>query len=319
MPDSAKDDFLNGTSPSVPLGWTGYKYDNESRNQDIYLGEFYNDTSLTAIALVEEAQTSRAIYNCLLYTFMMSVVVTEGLCIFGIVGNILTLLVFSKFNKGQSDKRTRSSAPLLLSALAISDGSLLVSLFIVKSIPSFISFTKVNPKFFVSYIFYFLMIYGWNMVDVSQCINTWITVLVTMHRFIAIVSPHKTAIHCTYTKARLYLLITLILIIFFEVPIFFDYEIEKIRISASESIYVAVNREQAHNYWYQLLYKTTFYYVIMYIIPWFVLAIMTESMTLVKAVKQAQLFRTQMGNNLNQQDNTEDITTSLIAVVVTIV
>ena len=313
--DTAKDGFLNDTFPSLQLELTGYKLNNESRNPVVDIGQFYNDTNQDEITQIKEAETSRAMYNCQLYRFMMSVGVTGSLCIFGIVGNILTLLVFRNFSKDSSDKRTKSSAPLLLSALAISDFALLFSLYIVKSIPSFISFTKIYPKFFVSYFFYFLMIYGWNVVDVSQCVNTWITVLVTMHRFIAIVSPHKAAIYCTYRKARLHLMISCIVIILFEIPIFFDYEVGTIRVSASEIIYVAVHRAQVHNYWYQVVYKTTLYYVIMYIVPWFVLAVMT--VYLVKAVKQAQLFRSQMGNNMNQQDNTEDITTSLIAVVVT--
>ena len=52
----------------------------------------------------------------------------------------------------------------------------------------------------------------------------------------------------------------------------------------------------------------------MYIIPWVLLAIMT--VFLVKAVEQAQQFRSKMGNNPTQQDNTEDVTMSLIAVVI---
>ena len=51
----------------------------------------------------------------------------------------------------------------------------------------------------------------------------------------------------------------------------------------------------------------------MYLIPWIILAIVTGFLT--RAVKEAQKIRSQMGNN--HQDYTEDITTSLIAVVVT--
>ena len=50
----------------------------------------------------------------------------------------------------------------------------------------------------------------------------------------------------------------------------------------------------------------------MYIIPWILLAVMT--VFLVRAVRQAKKFRSQM--ETNQSDNTEDITKSLIAIVV---
>ena len=253
--------------------------------------------------------------SCKIYRFIMSVGITGSLCIFGIVGNILTLLVFSKFNKNSTDKNNRSSAPLLLSGLAISDFSLLFILFLVKSVPSFISFTKISTNFFVSYIFSFLMVYGWNSVDVAQCVNTWITVLVTMHRFIAIIFPHKAAVHCTYSKARIHLIIICVIIVIYEIPIFFDNEVKKIKVSENNTIYVPAYRQLNLNHWYQILYKTTFYYIIMYIIPWILLAIMT--VFLVKAVKHSQQFRCKMGNNPTQQDNTEDVTMSLIAVVIT--
>ena len=253
--------------------------------------------------------------SCQIYRFIMSVGITGSLCVFGIVGNVLTLLVFSKFNRNSSDKKNRSSAPLLLSGLAISDLSLLFILFLVKSVPSFISFTKISPKFFISYIFSFLMVHGWNSVDVAQCVNTWITVLVTMHRFIAIIFPHKAAIHCTYSKARIHLIIICVIIVIYEIPIFFDNEVKELKISENNTIYVPAYRQLNLNYWYQMLYKTTFYYIIMYIIPWILLAIMT--VFLVNAVKQAQQFRFKMGNNPTQQDNTEDVTMSLIAVVIT--
>ena len=104
---------------------------------------------------IQETPAFKTTYNCQLYRFIMSVGLTGSLCVFGILGNILTLLVFSKFNRNSSDKKSRSSAPLLLSGLAISDFSLLFTLFIVKSIPSFVSFTKIYPNFFVTYFFAF--------------------------------------------------------------------------------------------------------------------------------------------------------------------
>ena len=187
--------------------------------------------------------------NCKVYRFIMSVGITGSLCCFGIMGNILTLLVFSKFNQTSSDKKSRSSASLLLSGLAVSDTSLLFILFIVKSTPSFISFTKIYPKFFTTYFFAFLMVYGWNTVDVAQCINTWVTVLVAMHRFIAIIAPHKAMIHCTFKKAKIHLIVVSIIVIIYEIPIFLD--------NNNETIYFPAYKNLNLNHHYQLIYKTT--------------------------------------------------------------
>ena len=267
---------------------------------------------LTSTKTQSETSFTVTTYYCQLYKFLMSVGLIGSLCTFGIVGNILTVSVFSKFNR--NDKKTKSAATLLLSGLALSDTLLLITLFIMKTVPTFISFTGIDDNFFVSYIFVFLIVYGWPCVDVAQSVNTWITVLLAIHRFIAIVFPHKSALYCSYAKAKIHLTLICVLIAVYEIPLFLDNKIVRINTN-NDTIYIPGYEKLHTNYWYQLLYKTTSYYIIMYIIPWISLSIMT--VFLVKAVKQAQQFRYQMGNNPTQQDNTEDITKPLIAVVIT--
>ena len=233
--------------------------------------------------------SSQNTYKCQLYRFIMSVGLTGSLYIFGIV-----------------------SLELLLSGLAISDIILLLSLLIVKSFPSFVSFTKILTGLdFVSF-FAFLFVYGWACVNLAQSINSWIIVVVTVHRFIAILFPHKAAIHCTYKKAKLHLFMVALAVCVYEFASFFDRKIIKFVGSNNKTYYIPVHSDHSFNYWYQIIYKTTSYYIIMYIIPWILLAVMT--VFLVRAVRQAKKFRTQMGTN--QSDNTDDITKSLIAIVV---
>ena len=245
----------------------------------------------------------------------MSVGLTGSLCLFGIVGNILTLLVFRRFNKKSSDQKSRSSAPLLLSGLAVSDSLLLFALLVMKTAPSFISFTKIYPQLFQTGAYWYWFAYGWPCVGVTLTVNTWVTVLITIHRFIAIISPHKAGIYCTYSKAKVHLIVLVVMVTIYALPTFWELQIITMTNNFNETIYVPYNGKLSLDYWYQFLYKTTLYYLLMYIIPWILLAVMT--IFLVKAVKQAQHFRSQMGNNPTQEDNTDDITMSLIAVVVT--
>ena len=251
-------------------------------------------------------------YHCQLYRFIMSVGLTGSLRIFGIVGNILTLMVFSKYNKSSSDLKNKSSAPLLLSGLAFSDMILLLTLLIVKPVPSFVSFIHILTGLdFVSF-FAFLFVYGWACVNLAQSINSWIIVVVTVHRFIAIIFPHKAAIHCTYKKAKLHLIVVTLAVCVYEFPSFFNRKVVKFVAYDNKTYFIPVHSDHSYNYWFELLYKTTSYYLFMYIIPWVLLAVMT--VFLVRAVRQAGRFRSQMATN--QADNTEDVTKSLIAIVV---
>ena len=307
--------FHNDSSLSVNISSTNgteLLFDNSSTFGE-HTTIFNNDTVFgeTANASQMQASVSETSYNCQLYRFIMSVGITGSLCCFGILGNVLTLLVFSKFQQDSSDRKSRSSATLLLSGLAISDISLLVTFFIMKTIPSFLSFTGVFPEFFRIYAF--LLVYGWPCVGVAQSINTWVTVLVALHRFVAIISPYKAVIYCTYEKARLHLIFVAFTVTIYELPTFFDNEVNSILDSDNKTFYVPAYGELNKNYYYHLIYKTTLYYIIMYLIPWILLAIITVFLT--RAVKQAQQFRSQMG--ASHHDKTEDITASLIAVVVT--
>ena len=92
----------------------------------------------------------------------------------------------------------------------------------------------------------------------------------------------------------------------YEIPTFCDNEVKEIKISINKTIYVPAYGDLNLNYWYQLLYKTTFYYLSMYIIPLVLLFVMT--VFLIRALKNAQKFRSQMGNKTYHHDNTEDIT-----------
>ena len=93
---------------------------------------------------------------------------------------------------------------------------------------------------------------------------------------------------------------------------FFNRKVVKFVAYNNKTYFIPVHADHSYNYWFELLYKTTSYYVIMYIIPWILLAVMT--VFLVRAVRQAGKFRSQIATN--QANNTEDVTKSLIAIVV---
>ncbi len=187
----------------------------------------------------------------------------------------------------------------------------------MKTVPSFCSYTGLFPAYFKIYAFF--LVYGWPCVGVAQSVNTWITVLVALHRFVAVVYPHRAVLHCTHAKARRHLVVVIFVVILYEVPTFLDNKVVSVWSSVSnETVYWPAYGKLSLDKNYQLIYKTSLYYIIMYLIPWIMLAIIT--VFLVRAVKQARDFRRNISvtkDNTKDSDTTEDISTSLIAVVVT--
>ena len=119
------------------------------------------------------------------------------------------------------------STTTLLSSLSVADFFMLAILFCVKCIPGYCFYTRQCPTTFLKVIinytfnrflpkkisrvlktilfsqdvFPWFIYLLWPMVSLCSSISKWLTVLVTLHRFIAVCVPHKAAAYCTKSKA----------------------------------------------------------------------------------------------------------------------
>ena len=136
---------------------------------------------------------------CRMYRFTLSVVVVGGLCLAGTIGNLLALIVLRRFREKSSVTGNRSPTALILSALAVMDALVLISLLLVKSLPSLFYFKISGTGNRYLAISPYLWQWGWPLNDLFHAYSTWITVLVAAQRCVAVTFPHRAFTICSYS------------------------------------------------------------------------------------------------------------------------
>ncbi len=120
-----------------------------------------------------------------------------------------------------------------------------------------------------------MSIWGWPLLTVFHAMAVWMTTLLTIHRYVAVCHPYKAKIWCSMRRTRLQLLGVTLLCVAFEIPVFFDYEVN---VYFDENTSTYVRRELSalgRNPWYQKIYKTSAYYVLVYMLPLMLIGVLT--------------------------------------------
>ena len=234
----------------------------------------------------DASSSSEMSYSCRAYRFAFSVGVTGSICVLGCFGNALSLAVLSKFDGSDS----KSSTGFLLSALAICDMMVLLTLIIMKSIPSFCTFTGTFQEYFIVYPY--LLVYGWPFSDLVHAYSSWLTVLVAIHRYIAVCKPHKARILCNKKQGVKQVVMLMIAVTTFQIPFFLDFYPARETAEDGSTILVRRYTSLALNKTYQMVYKTTIYYIVMYALP--LVLLMWFTFHLINALSQATKQRAQM-------------------------
>ncbi|CAH1775636.1 unnamed protein product [Owenia fusiformis] len=124
--------------------------------------------------------------------FIAALICFPIICTFGIIGNILSLIVLQQ-------KKMSSSTNTFLSAMAIADSIKLINdeiYFVV------ILMQRYNPEMSQTG---FVHIYPYShfVFNCAMLITSWITVSVAVERYISVCHPHRAKSMCTIPRARL--------------------------------------------------------------------------------------------------------------------
>lgn len=145
-----------------------------------------NNTTQAAIVDKHEAFYNIAKETTGLYLFPIT-------CIIGIIGNLLTFIVFLRF-------KPRSSTNVYLTALAISDTIKLLCDFLYFIV---VFLDKIESAEASSKVFTTLYPYAHYVLNFSLCNTAWLTVSVAVERYIYMKWPERARTICTITRAKI--------------------------------------------------------------------------------------------------------------------
>ena len=198
--------------------------------------------------------------------------VIPAICVFGIICNILNIVILTR--------RTMTESPYTyLMGIGVADIALLILAFIEVVFSQRSTQGLYFWKFYDCYIFF-------PFANVFANSTVWVTVLMTIERFVSVQYPLRAKELCTKTLARRCIIGVFAFSIFINIPRFFCMKIVK----ASEGKYVTRSSDFEMSTFYKAV--TWFYIISIHAIPLTVIG--TLNSCLVWALYRAQRHRTEL-------------------------
>ncbi|XP_011631088.1 FMRFamide receptor isoform X2 [Pogonomyrmex barbatus] len=186
--------------------------------------------------------------------------------LFGIFGNAISMIILSR-------PQMKSSINYLLIGLARCDTVLIIIAVLIYGLPAIYTYT--GALFDYKFIVYPKIIrYLYPLACIAQFVTVYLTLTVTLERYIAVCHPLKARSFCTYGRAQVAVLVIVIFAFIYNLPKFWEIEVynEK-HWKYNITVYCVYPTELRSNEYYVTLYIHWMYFFVYYMIPFIMLVI----------------------------------------------
>lgn len=198
--------------------------------------------------------------------------ITNGLGIniiglFGIFGNIISMIILSR-------PQMRSSINYLLIGLARIDTVLIITSILLFGLPGIHPYTGyMFNYYFIVYPHILPVVYPIGMV--AQTASVYLTMTVSLERFVAVCHPLRARSLCTYGRARIYVIVISIFSVLYNLPKLWEAQLQKEWVSAlNTTVYCPHQSDFRDDPTYITVYIHWLYFICMYLLPFGMLAIL---------------------------------------------
>ena len=259
--------------------------------------------------LDNHTSTSEPGQDCVTFNFIYDFIIIGSVCILGMCGNTLSIIILRRdhFNK---------VTLFLFQALAVADNTVLLMSFITLSvIYGLLPYT--NAKMTMMAVVPYLIKYLHPFAYVSQLCAVWITVLLAIHRYIAICKPFRASRWNRMARARIQVALVVIGAMAFNLPRFFQVDIVRrteVDSQNNETIFVYSIRETTigEHTLFGKVYTNMLYTIIGLVIPLVLLVFLNS-----RLIREIRLVKKR--TRIQGHPEFEDNNVTLIMVVIIIV
>lgn len=199
------------------------------------------------------------------------------LCFIGLLGNLLSVYVFSRKNM------RNSSINILLTGLSVTDFFLLLVVVPIFALPP-LTIDKSNTD--ITNFSDYMLTYMYPFALILQTSSIWICMVITFERYMAVCHPLKVGIYCTVDRSKYCLVAVYILAVAYNLVRFWEYRIELCTIPSSCIRSVPALRNDP-TYW--LWYGTVAYLVTQFLGPCLHFSIL-NMMVIIRMLKVNKLY-----------------------------
>ena len=226
--------------------------------------------------------------------------------ILGLIGNLISVFILSR-------PQMKGSTNCILIGLASSDSILILTSILMFGLPALANHWRTGMfYYYTTEVFPYITPLIYPVGLIAQSSSVYLTLLVTVERYIAVCSPLTARSVCTYGRARSCVLLISLAALLYNIPRFLEV--------TWVSTYDELSRENRtevtptplrQNPMYISIYITWLYLVVMYIVPFVSLALL--NLRIYVQIRQSQAERAKL---TRQEQREIGMATMLLCVVV---
>lgn len=201
----------------------------------------------------------------------------------GLLGNALSIVVLSR-------PQMRSSVNCLLVGLAACDTVLILTSVLLFGLTAVFPYTG-RMRYYYYHVCPHITPYAYPIANAAQTMSVYLTLIVTVERWVAVCHPFRAKALCTSSRARWYVLGTAAFALAYNAPKFFEAEVVE-RLVDGEWVYCVTADLEFRTDSYIVVYIHSLYMIVMYIVPFSALAALNAC--IVRQVRRAQAERARL-------------------------
>ncbi|XP_014661653.1 PREDICTED: FMRFamide receptor-like [Priapulus caudatus] len=230
--------------------------------------------------------------------------------VMGVVGNCMSLAILCR-------REMRSSINLYLSALSVYDTLLIITAILCFAFPAMHMYDQLHAQTNVlaGYVavYPFMIRYMYPIALFAQTGSVWLTVSVSVERYIAVCHPLKARSMCTMSRAKTVISMVSGLSLAYNMPRFWETDTEEWTDPVTNVTVVEhCKSELRKNENYYVIYYVLMYLPIMNVVPFLALAIF--NVLILHAVRKARSERIQMSRRQEKDMNTAMMLICIVAI-----
>ena len=153
---------------------------------------------------------------------------------------------------------------------------------------------------------------------IAQTSSVYITIVITMERYIVVCLPLESRSICTYTRSKRYVLLVLLISTLYNIPRFFEYEFQVVQVDPDNNPELTVTYLQSTqlrlNPLYIQVYVNWLYMIFMHALPFCFLTL--ANIMIGRTIAQARRQRKQMCSENQRVPNEESLSLMLMMIVI---
>ncbi|KOC65978.1 FMRFamide receptor [Habropoda laboriosa] len=228
-------------------------------------GDLSNNLSIKESA-GEPLECKDEINSSGLFDFVIYGVLVNLVGLFGIFGNAISMIILSR-------PQMKSSINYLLIGLARCDTVLIIISILIYGLPAIYAYTGLLFDYrFIVYPKIVRFLYPLSCM--AQIATVYLTLTVTLERYIAVCHPLKARSFCTYGRAQLAVLVIVIFSFMYNLPKFWEVDFyTEVHWKYNVTVYCLYPADLRSNDLYVTLYVHWMYFFICYLFPFLALVI----------------------------------------------